>query len=133
MKYSKSAFTLIEVLISVIILATIATYLFQMSINSKTNYKRVNLKKEWEHISSTLIKQNKIKSNSNLYEQLRNDYNISNFDVRNSLKKLKLKQDRTPYSKIIIPDMEGIYINIEKINIYNKKNSTNLFSISIGN
>jgi len=133
MKCSKNAFTLIEVLISVIILATIATYLFQMSINSKTNYKKLNIKKEWENITTTLIQQKKQNSNTNLYEKLRRDYNITNFDLRNSLKKLKLKKDIVPYSKIKIPGADEIYFNIEKINIYNKEYSTNLFSISMGN
>jgi len=133
MKCSKNAFTLIEVLISVIILATIATYLFQMSINSKTNYKKLNIKKEWENITTTLIQQKKQNSNTNLYEKLRRDYNITNFDLRNSLKKLKLKKDIVPYSKIKIPGAGEIYFNIEKINIYNKEYSTNLFSISMGN
>lgn len=127
----KKGFTLVEVLIAVIILSTIATSLFQMSINSKSNYKKLTTKKQWENIASTMIKQNKTTSSSNLYEQLRSDYNISNFEVRNSLKKIKLKKDIKQSSKE--PIIENIYVVIDKINIYDTKNSTNLFSIKISN
>ena len=70
---TKKAFTIIEVLISVIILATVATLLFQISIKSKNNYIFYLNKQNFENTAS-LIFFTKKNSNTNIYEIIRKDY-----------------------------------------------------------
>ena len=130
MKISKG-FTIIEVLISVIILASIATILYQISFKSKSNYIFYKKKYNFENIS-TLGLLHDIKSNTNLYEILRSEYKINDYEQRKFLKTIKIKKKIIDYSKIKLPIEDAkYYININQIQIQYKKNIAYYFSVGI--
>ncbi len=129
MKYKK-AFTIVEVLISVIILATVATLLFQISMKSKNNYIFYKKKQNFENTASLALL-NQIKSNTNIYEIIRNDYKIKDFETRKYLKSIKLKAIQKPYSRVKIgeePDNQ-ITLNITQEQINSKNGSTFYYHI----
>ena len=127
---SKKAFTIVEVLISVIILATVATLLFQISIKSKNNYIFYKEKQNFENTASLRLLNN-IKSNTNIYEIIRSNYKIKELETRKKLKSIKLKQSQKPYSKVKIgeePDNQ-ITLNITQEQINSKNGSTFYYHI----
>ncbi len=126
---TKKAFTIIEVLISVIILATVATLLFQISIKSKNNYIFYLNKQNFENTAS-LIFFTKKNSNTNIYEIIRKDYKIKDFKTRKYLKSIKLKSSIKPYSKVkIIEEENQIVFNIIQKEISSNKNVTYYYDI----
>ena len=136
MKYKK-AFTLIEVLIAVVILATVATILLQISIRSKHNYSFYMKKQNFENISSIGLLHS-INSNTNIYEIIRNEYKIKDFDTRRFLKSIKLKKESNKYSSIKLPalsdDMNqesNFKLNISQIKISTDKDSTFYYGIGL--
>lgn len=97
---NRSAFTLIEVLVSVAILAVVATGLLQIATNSKNNFAFLLEKAQFDRISSIPIMHNDPKYNhseKNLYEFLRSDYDIKEDDVRKTLKKMKVRYAQEEY------------------------------------
>jgi len=90
---NRNAFTLIEVLVAVAILAVVATGLFQISVNSKNNFAYLLHKAQFDRESSIPIMHNDPKYNhseKDLYEFLRGDYDIKEDEVRKSLKQIKV-------------------------------------------
>jgi prepilin-type N-terminal cleavage/methylation domain-containing protein len=114
------AFTIIEVLVAVIILASVATALFQISINSKNNFSFYQKKFEYENLSSLSLFSKTI-SNSNLYEQIRTRYNIKDDDLRRRLKNIKLKKK---IKEISTKKIEKISFKIDQIQIFSKDGSS---------
>ena len=97
---NRSAFTLIEVLVSVAILAVVATGLLQISTNSKNNFAFLIEKAQFDRISSIPIMHNDPKYNhseKNLYEFLRSDYDIKEDEVRKVLKNRKVRYTQEEY------------------------------------
>jgi len=98
---NRSAFTLIEVLVSVAILAVVATGLFQISLNSKNNFDYLNHKATFDRLSAIGFMHNDQKHHhkqKNLYEFLRYDYTIKDDAIRTHLKKLKVSYTQEEYS-----------------------------------
>ncbi len=135
---SKKAFSLIEVLVSVLIISVVGTILFKISTDSKKNYIRYKNKISYEYLVSTYLFMDKI-SNTNLYEQLRDRYRIDNFDIRQRLKNIKLEKKEKDFSKIKMGqtsengDNENsiIEIQIKQIQIFDKNQSSIFYSIGI--
>jgi len=121
------AFTIIEVLISVIILATVATMLFDISLKSKDNYTFYKKKLSFENLSSLAISREL--SNTNLYEQLKTEYNIKDDELRKELKQIKFKTDTKSYSSQKLTD--EITLNITQEQIISKKGSNYYFHVGI--
>jgi len=125
MKYK--AFTIIEVLVSIIILSIVATALFQISINSKKNFSFYQKKFEYENLSSLLLFSKKT-SNSNLYEQIRLRYNIKDNVLRRKLKNIKLEKKTKVQN---IQKLDQISFIIYQTQIFSKNGSSIYHEIGI--
>jgi len=119
------AFTIIEVLVAVIILATVATALFQISINSKNNFSNYKNKYIFENLCSLSLFNNK-KSNTNLYEQIRKKYKIEDDDLRRKLKSIKIIKKE---NIITTKKYDDFSLTINNINLLSKNGNTLYHSI----
>jgi len=128
--FKKRAFTLIEVLVSVIIISVVGTILFKISSDSKNNYIRYKNKITYEYLTTPYIFRENL-SNTNLYENIRKDYRIDSFDVRKRLKEIKLQKREKEFSQIKFDEENKIIIKIKQIQIYDKHNSSILYSIGM--
>ncbi len=98
---NKKAFTLIEVLVSVIILSTVAVMLFEISTNSKNNFSYLTKKGEFTTLYSLALMHNDQafhNSEKNLYEFIRDDYDIKDDDFRKYLKEKKVYYDHQEFT-----------------------------------
>ena len=157
---NRNAFTLIEVLVSVTILAVVATGLFQISINSKNNFAFLEQKARFDRLSSIPIMHNDEKyhhKEKTFFDFLREDYEIKEDKVRKFLKKEKISYDEEEYTKFA-PFAEGedttdknslfggnerdeesapssqaadITLIFDKITVSDKHNSTYVYKIKI--
>lgn len=146
---NRSAFTLIEVLVSITILAVVATGLFKISMNSKDNFAYLHEKSKFDRLSSIAFMHNNQKyhhKEKELYDFLRRDYNIKDDDIRQYLKKHILTYTQEEYSTLslgdtssqdeadsadmqdeqTIPDITFVF---DKITISNKHQSTYAYKI----
>ena len=148
---NRSAFTLIEVLVSVTILAVVATGLFQISINSKNNFSYLAEKANFDRLASIPITHNDIKYHHKdkvLYDFLRDDYLIKDDEVIKYLKKEKVRYDQEEFATFAPfseegdieetfaddennPSMAGfdLTLQFDKITISNKHQSTYVYKI----
>jgi prepilin-type N-terminal cleavage/methylation domain-containing protein len=86
-------FTLIEVLVSIIILSVVVVGLFEISSNNKNNFMFLTNKNEFDRLSSLAFIHNDQKhhnSDKELYELIRADYTIDDDDLRKYLKEKKI-------------------------------------------
>jgi len=94
MRQTKQGFTLIEVLVSVVILSVVAVGLFDVSSKGKQNYIFLKEKTEFDRLSSLALMHNDQKKYHNkektLYDFIRYDYNIDDDDLRKYLKTKKV-------------------------------------------
>jgi len=155
---NRNAFTLIEVLVSVAILAVVATGLFQISMNSKNNFAFLEQKARFDRLSSIPIMHNDEKyhhKEKTLFDFLRTDYTIKEDKVRQFLKKEKVAYEEEEYAKFS-PFADGsddtdeetslfsgeeedarqaqaadITLIFDKITISNNHNSTYVYKIKI--
>ncbi|MCH9813964.1 MAG: type II secretion system GspH family protein [Epsilonproteobacteria bacterium] len=98
---NKKAFTLIEVLVSVVILATVAVLLFEISSNSKNNFLVLQKRIDYVTLSSLALIHNDQKyhnSDKSLYDFIREDYNISDYELRKYLKDRKVHYSHEEYT-----------------------------------
>ena len=148
-KESKKAFTLIEVLISVTILALTGAVLIQIASNNKQNFQTLLNKIEFDEIISIpLTHRNKIyhKTTKDLYTYLYKDYNLTNDDIIRYLKSKKVSYEQKNFSVIkpfesnesedIIEEEnqnneQSFTINVDKIVIFNKENSFTAFTVNL--
>ncbi len=139
---------MIEVLISVTILALIGAVLIQIASNNKQNFQTLINKTEFDEIVSIpLTHRNKIyhKTTKDLYTYLYKDYNLTNDDIIKYFKSKKVSYQQKNFS-IIKPfesneseDMveenqnkeQSITINVDKILIFNKENSFTAFTVNL--
>jgi len=146
---NKKAFTLIEVLISVVILSTVAVLLFEISTNSKNSFSYLSQKASFTTLSSLPLMHNNPKyhnSDKTLYEYIRYDFDIKDDDLRKYLKEKKIHYrqeefaDFSPlsesdeiveYNEEMGQGTDGFTILFDKIQISNKQQSTFLYKIDI--
>ena len=146
---NKKAFTLIEVLISVVILSTVAVLLFEISTNSKNSFSYLSQKAGFTTLSSLPLMHNNPKyhnSDKTLYEYIRYDFDIKDDDLRKYLKEKKIHYhqeefaDFSPlsesneiveYNEEMGQGTDGFTILFDKIQISNKQQSTFLYKIDI--
>ncbi len=147
---SRGAFTLIEVLVSVTILAVVATGLFQISLNSKNNFEFLYKKAAFDRKSSIPLMHNDPKyhhKEKEFYEFLRGSYDIKDDEIRQYLKKEKISysqeeyttfsplgdniQDNTDFEQNQNPMAQSIRLIFDKVAISNKNQSTYAYKIRI--
>lgn len=142
---TKKAFTLIEVLISVVILSTVAVLLFEISTNSKNNFSFLQKKMDYSTLSSLALLHNDQRyhnSDKTLYDFVRADYNITDFEFRKYLKEQKLHYEHeefttfSPFSegdKEVIEDqnksMLDFTIVFDKVLTTNKEHASYVYKI----
>ncbi len=148
---NSKAFTLIEVLVSITILAVVATGLFKISLNSKANFAYLYKKSQFDRLSSIAFMHNDQKfhhKEKSLYDFVRDNYTIKDDEIRQYLKKNKISYSQEEYSTLSLgdnsdtentnetnsQDQEGDIIpNItfvfDKITISNKNQSTYAYKI----
>ncbi len=93
MKSMTKAFTLIEVLVSVMILAVVGTGLLQISSNSKDNFMFLKAKGEFDRLASIAFVHNNQKYHHKeitLYDFIKDDYSGIDDDLRRYLKGIKV-------------------------------------------
>ncbi len=144
---NKKAFTLIEVLVSVVILSTVAVYLFEISSNSKHSFSYLSKKGEFTTLSSLPLMHGEYKFNNSdkeLFEYVRYSYDIKDDDLRRYLKQQKVHYEQDEFATFSpfsegeeeIPQdqeqnqsMANFTIVFDKIKIDNKKQSTFVYKI----
>ncbi len=155
MRSTKKAFTLIEVLVSVVILSVVAVGLFDVSSKGKQNYIFLKEKTEFDRLSSLAFINNNQKyhnKDKTLYDFIRYDYNIDDDDLRTYLKSKKVNYTHKEVSTFKpLEDKEGkefkeeqaeenpdaaanqdfftLTLVYEKITISDKHNSTYAYKI----
>jgi prepilin-type N-terminal cleavage/methylation domain-containing protein len=98
---NKKAFTLIEVLVSVVILSTVAVMLFEISTNSKNNFSFLSSKASFTTLASLPLMQNDTKyhnSDKPLFEYIKYDFDIKDDELRKYLKEKKIHYDQEEFS-----------------------------------
>ncbi len=141
---NKKAFTLIEVLVSVVILSTVAVMLFEISANSKSNFSYLAKKGDFTTLSSLSlmhIDQKYHNSEKDLYEFIRDDYDIKDDELRKYLKEQKVHYDHEEFTTFEPLGTSGdeddvnqsinFTIVFDKIFVGNKENSTFVYKIYI--
>jgi len=114
----RKAFTIVEVLVSIMILASVATVLFELSSKSKDNIINYTKRLNFECLASVGLDK-KVFSNANLYEQIRFDYSFRDYRMRQALKKIKLKKitDTVVSKKLDKEDEKSLMLIIKKTQI----------------
>ncbi len=144
---SRSAFTLIEVLVSVAILAVVATGLFQISLNGKNNFEFLYEKAKFDRKSSIALMHNNPKyhhKEKEFYEFLRDGYDIKDDEIRQYLKKEKVSYSQEEYTTFSPlgeydgdltqnqnPLAQSVTLIFNKIVVSNKNQSTYAYKIEI--
>ncbi len=148
---NNKAFTLIEVLVSITILAVVATGLFKISLNSKANFAYLYKKSQFDRLSSIAFMHNNQKyhhKEKSLYDFVRDSYTIKDDEIRQYLKKDKISYSQEEYSTLSLgegndqqtddetpsPKTKGdtipnITFVFDKITISNKNQSTYAYKI----
>ncbi len=101
MRSSSRGFTLIEVLVSVLILSVVAVGLFQIATNAKHNYIFLRDKAQFDRIASIPFMHHKRdwhNSEKSLYDFLSHDYTIKEDDFRRYLKKIRVHYEQRPFT-----------------------------------
>jgi prepilin-type N-terminal cleavage/methylation domain-containing protein len=148
---NRSAFTLIEVLVSVTILAVVATGLFQISMNSKNNFAFLKQKAQFDRLASIPLVHNDPKYNhtqKDLFEFVRDDYEIKEDEIRKALKAVKVNYTQeeyatfSPFSEASSESEDSpeddemqngmdMTLVFDKITIYDKQNSTFVYKLQL--
>ncbi len=147
---NRAAFTLIEVLVSVAILAVVATGLFQISMNSKNNFAYLKQKARFDRLASIPIMHNDPKYNhtqKTLFEFIRNDYEIKDDDIRKVLKNMKVTYTHEEYATFSpfsqrdkqsdaeeereMQNVMDMTLLFDKITIYNRQNATYVYKLQL--
>jgi len=148
---NKKAFTLIEVLVSVVILSTVAVLLFEISTNSKNSFSYLSQKASFTTLSSLPLMHNNPKyhnSDKTLFNYIRDEYEIKDDDLRRYLKERKIhytQEEFTAFSPFSDGDNDAIKdtteekeqnmmdftIIFDKIQIGGKQQSTFAYKIDI--
>ena len=137
----RKAFSLIEVLVSVVILSTVAVLLFEISTNSKNNFSYLSQKGNFITLSSLPIIHSNHKFHNReveVYEFIKDEYDIKDDELRLYLKDQKVHftyeefSTFTPFGDEEIQEsgsLPNLTIVFDKIEVYNKKQSTFIYKI----
>lgn len=144
------AFTLIEVLVSVMILAVVGTGLLQISTNSKHNFIFLKKKSEFDRLASIAFIHNNQKfhhKDMTLYDFVRDDYDNIDDDLRKYLKNIKVSyedeevasfnplenegDDQNQSEETLMQNALNLTILYNKITISEGKNSTYAYKVTI--
>jgi len=148
---NKKAFTLIEVLVSVVILSTVAVLLFEISTNSKNSFSYLSQKASFTTLSALPLMHNDPKyhnSDKTLFEYIRYDFDIKDDELRKYLKEKKIhyaQEEFAAFSPLGEGDDEAVKdtseekeqnmmdftIIFDKILINDKQQSTFAYKIDI--
>ena len=150
MKSMTKAFTLIEVLVSVMILAVVGTGLLQISTNSKHNFIYLKNKSEFDRLASIALIHNNQKfhhKNMTLYDFIKDDYNNIDDDLRKYLKEIKVAYSHEEVASFnplegsideqnkstdnLMQGALNLTIHYDKITITENKNSTFAYKVYI--
>ena len=135
------AFTLMEVLVSILIISVVAVALFQISTNSKQNFSFLTQKSQFDSVASITFlhdKKNWHRLDKTLYDFIKNDYNISDDDFIKILKNEKIHYTQEEVS-LLSPfedlaegtNVPNLKIKFDKIEVSNKEQNTYVYKISI--
>jgi len=123
----KKAFTLIEILISVAIIAMIMNVVLEVSSNTKKLYSLNKDYTEFVYISSVAA----LGDGKNAYEMLK-DYNIKNDTIIRYLKKEKLnKKSETVLSQNYVQGNENILLLMKELKIFDETSAVKYYSLEI--
>jgi len=103
MKSTTKAFTLIEVLVSVMILAYVGTGLLQISSNSKHNFMFLKNKSEFDRLASIAFIHNDQKfhhKDVTLFDFIKDDYTNIDDELRKYLKEIKVNYNHEEVSTL---------------------------------
>jgi prepilin-type N-terminal cleavage/methylation domain-containing protein len=142
------AFTLLEVLISTVILAIVGTGLLQISINSKKNFEFLKNRSKFEYLASIPFIHNNQKlhnSDRTLYQFVEESYSDLDDDLRQFLKEYKIHYEQEEFSTFSPLqadedssdnyDMESSGLNLtiifDKISISHDKESAFVYKINL--
>jgi prepilin-type N-terminal cleavage/methylation domain-containing protein len=150
MSSSKRGFTLIEILVSVMILAIVGTGLLQMSINAKRNFEYLRDKEKFDTLASIAFVHNDISLHNKdltLYEILEDSYTDIDDEVRSYLKSIKIGYTQKQISSLSIGDDQNettdkdesesvdslfnLTLIYDKITVFDKNSSTYTYKIYI--
>ena len=109
------AFTLIEVLVSVMILAVVGTGLLQVSANSKHNFIFLKQKSEFDRLASIAFIHNDQKHHHKdltLFDFIKDDYSDIDDELRKYLKEIKVSYSHEEVSTF--KPLEGSVDDIEQ-------------------
>ena len=123
------AFTLIEVLVSVMILSVVGTGLLQISSNSKQNFAFLKEKSEFDRLASIAFIHNDKKyhhKDMTLFDFLRDDYTQINDDLRKYLKEVKVS-----YSHEEVSSFAPFEQSIDEQNLSNENPEEELLKNSL--
>lgn len=137
---SKKAFTLIETLVSVVILSSVAVALFEISSSSKSNFSFLQKKSDFTTLSSLALNHNNQNSHNkdiDLYSFIKYDYNIKDDELRRYLKSKKVHYEHEEFTTFS-PLSEGgdtkqdiidFTLIFEKVTIRTKQQSAFIYKI----
>ncbi len=146
-----SGFTLIEVLVSVAILAVVATALLDINSNSKQNFSYLKQRIDFETRSSLAFMHSDPKLHNKdleLYDFVKESYPTLSETLRKELKEYKIHYEHEEAFSTISPNdqnkssqdtldennpslSENISLIFDKITLSHQKNSSTLFEITI--
>ncbi len=140
---STNGFTLIEVLVSVVILAIVGVGLLQISVNSKKNFEFLRDKISFDRLSSIAFTHNSNdlhNKDMTLYQFIEDSYGDIDDDIRKYLDNIKVTYRHEAFSTLSLPgsndqndsesdngmDLTLIY---EKITVFGKHYSTFAYKV----
>jgi len=137
-----SGFTLIEVLVSIIILSVVSVGLFQISSNSQHNFLFLKKKSAFDRLSSLVFmhrNRNWHNSQKSLYDFIASEYAISDDDFRRYLKNYKVHylheefSSYTPLGEEIQESNASVPFKllIDKITVTHEKESSYTYQIGV--
>ena len=122
----KKSFTLIEVLVATLIVFLVSMAVFNAISHSEFLFKRIDEYKNFSLASSVIFVEKK--NRKNLYEDLADDFNISNDQIIHTLKKYQIKLQTI---NDVSEDINITKIFINKLKAYNKYDSTYIYSLGL--
>ena len=125
----RRAFTLIEILVSVVIIFVVMSVALNITTNAKHIFDLSGKASDFEYIASVgALEDNK----TSVYEKLK-DFHIDNDDIIHTLKKEKLhKDENTIYSlEGNMDENISVIITLDQLKIYDKHNSLILYKVNI--